>query len=259
MPPTLPEVWIVVPSYNEESRLDVRAFKRYLSGQTGVGILFVDDGSTDRTAAIIEDLCRETQGCCELLRLDRNRGKAEAVRRGVLTALGKRPAFVGYWDADLATPLETIDEFLVVARAQPAVQIVMGARVQLLGRRIERRALRHYMGRLFATCAAICLGLKVYDTQCGAKLLRATPQLSRLFDQPFCSRWIFDVELLARYLTTLGREHPDQACRGIYELPLQEWREVGQSKVRLRDVLRAFRELWMIARKYRLTSRRGLG
>jgi len=157
-------------------------------------------------------------------------------------------AYAGYWDADLATPLSAIELFVATFRRQPQIDIVFGARVALLGRRIVRRASRHYFGRVFATAASTVLALPVYDTQCGAKLLRNTPLCRSLFSQPFGSRWIFDVELLARYLKAKEKGGP----LGVYELPLDEWTDVGGSKVRAKDFARAVGEMVAIHRTYRL-------
>jgi hypothetical protein len=69
----------------------------------------------------------------------------------------------------------------------------------MLGRDIRRSAFRHYAGRLFATFASLQLRLPVYDTQCGAKIFRATPEVVALFGRPFRLRWCFDVEVLSRF------------------------------------------------------------
>ena len=140
-----------------------------------------------------------------VLSLPQNQGKAEAVRRGVLTAIESQPDYVGFWDADLATPLRAIPQFVDLAESRPDLEMIMGSRVKLLGRNIERRRSRHYLGRVFATAVSTILGLDVYDTQCGAKLFRATPFIGALFQQPFLSRWIFDVEIIARLIQAQAR------------------------------------------------------
>jgi len=134
---------------------------------------------------------------------------------------------------------------------------VMGARVRLLGREIERRLYRHIYGRLFATAVSRMLSLPIYDSQCGAKLFRVGPELRHALARPFLSRWIFDVELLARLVEYTAGSEPDLTAR-IYEVPLRQWRDVAGSKVRATDAARAIRELGGIGRRYRgvLSSRR---
>jgi hypothetical protein len=180
--------------------------------------------------------------------LDRrvNAGKGEAVRNGMLHVLASAPSrFIGFWDADLATPLSAVQDFLELVENRPDIDIILGSRVKLLGREIHRRPLRHYLGRVFATCASLTLGMPVYDTQCGAKLFRVTPILGEVLQRPFLSRWIFDVELIARFLT-----RDASMCKRMYEFPLYEWRDVAGSKVKPADFLRAITELWVIRHNY---------
>jgi dolichyl-phosphate beta-glucosyltransferase len=125
--------------------------------------------------------------------------------------------------------------------------MVFAARVRLLGREISRRPSRHYFGRVGATLISSSLGLAVYDTQCGAKLFRVTDVYPQLWSEPFLSRWIFDVEIVARFLRARGRE---AAAQAIYELPIRVWHDVQGSKVRSTDFLRALTDLWKIHRAY---------
>ena len=245
-----PDVVVVVPCYNEADRLDSRAFRDYsLPGRT-LQFCFVNDGSRDATLAVLQGLCRDEPGLGFVIDLPHNRGKAEAVRQGLLAALDTGADAVGFWDADLATPLSELERFCEVLDRSPDVDLVLGSRVRLLGRHIERSALRHYLGRVFATGASLTLGLPVYDTQCGAKLLRATAQARELLSRPFLTRWVFDVELLARVAAIArGSELPVE--RRIYELPLVSWMDVPGSKVRPWDFVRSGLELLRIRREYR--------
>ena len=227
--------WVVVPCFNEAARLDDEAFAAVMGAPGSPTFLFVDDGSSDGTEALLHGLAGRF-ALCRVVSLARNAGKAEAVRAGLNTALDAGAVRVGYWDADLATPLSALPVFDRILDEEPGLDLVLGARVRLLGRRIERSAARHYLGRIYATIASLGLGLHVYDTQCGAKLFRASPALAGALARPFRSRWAFDVEVLARLQEAWGR---DGAAR-LLEFPLQEWHDVGESKVSLAGGAGAF-------------------
>lgn len=230
--------------------MPVDAFGPFLEGRADLRLLLVNDGSTDGTGALLESAAERHPGRVEVLNLPHNQGKAEAVRQGVLRAL-RDPGvtMVGFLDADLATPLSAIPSLAQVLRDRPHIDAVLGSRVKLLGREIERSALRHYLGRVFATVASLVLNLPVYDTQCGAKMFRANQAIREVFEEPFGSRWVFDVEILARMLQRNG------SARAVYELPLETWKDVPGSKVRPIDFARAIGEAAKIYRRYRLPRR----
>ena len=235
-------VVLVVPCYDEEKRLAAQKFLECeLSGHR-LEFLFVNDGSHDGTLRVLEAMRARAPERADVLDLGQNSGKAEAVRRGILSALSKTPDYVGYWDADLATPLTELPLFCEILKTRSDCDMVFGSRVKLLGRAVERKAYRHYFGRVFATAVSLLLRLAIYDTQCGAKLFRVTPTLGGLFSRPFLSRWVFDVEIIARYRDAMTAQRMD-AARRIYELPLREWRDIGASKVRLKDAVRAWLDL----------------
>jgi len=150
----------------------------------------------------------------------------------------------------LATPLEAIPGFCDLLEGRPDLLMVFGARVQLLGRAIERRAIRHYLGRVFATAASLVLGIAIYDTQCGAKLFRTLSEIQALFHQPFATRWLFDVEILARWMhARRGADRPPIEDI-VYEFPLHQWRDVAGSKVKPGDFVKAFLGLALIYWRY---------
>ena len=163
-------------------------------------MLLVDDGSTDATARGARSAGGGAPGPDPRPVADAERAaRRRRCASGLRDALAAGAEIVGYLDADLSTPPAEIDD-LLAALARPGVQVAIGARVGMLGYDIDRSAVRHYLGRVFATAASIILRARVYDTQCGAKLFRAGPALSEALATPFLSRWAFDVELLGRLL-----------------------------------------------------------
>jgi len=220
---------VVVPCYNEALRLDRGGFLAFAS-HGPVELIFVDDGSTDGTGHLLDELCGHLRAAgvqARALSLSKNRGKGEAVRLGMLDALRRGAPIVGYFDADLATPPGEMSRLIRTMLETPA-DVALAARVALLGRKIVRKASRHYLGRVFATVASLILRMPVYDTQCGAKAFRRTPALEAALASPFSARWAFDVELLGRLRagTSKAAGLPMEA---FIEMPLQSWRDVGNS------------------------------
>lgn len=236
---------LIIPCYNEARRLDRDALISLI--EDSVELLFVDDGSKDATRAILHELASAHPESVRVLGLDQNSGKAEAVRRGLLAAIeANRSAYVGYLDADLATPPHEMKRLIAILRGSTA-QVLFGARVALLGHQIERSTVRHYLGRVFGTLASITLHLTIYDTQCGAKLFRVTPTLAAVLREPFLSRWVFDVELLGRLLAGADGA-PAIPVTTVWEEPLRAWRDVKGSKLDARQMLRALTDLARIDR-----------
>jgi glycosyltransferase involved in cell wall biosynthesis len=240
---TPPALALVVPCHNEAARLDPEAFLAFASTHPDVRFLFVDDGSTDATAEVLGRIRRAAPASVDVLGHAPRRGKAETVRTGMLAGLALQAPLVGFLDADLSTPLRAVDDFLAVLRTRPVVEFVLGSRVKLMGRDIRRRAVRHYLGRAFATAVSLALDLPVYDTQCGAKILRVSGATATLFAEPFHSPWVFDVELIARYLRLPAAPGDPPRRDRLYELVVPAWHDVPGSKVRWYDFPRAMIDL----------------
>ncbi len=237
-------IYLLVPCYNEAKRIRLDDFVE----PTGTQITFVfcDDGSTDETCRLIkEKIDRSRDGKIYLFRSEENVGKAEVVRLGYhflvqQIQLGESD-WVGFWDADLATPLTEIPKMLIYLRDLYGDQqdSVWASRVYRLGSEIIRSPFRHYLGRAFATVISLLLKVQSYDSQCGAKLFRREAA-KKAFAHPFISRWIFDVEIMLR----VGQDN-------IVEFPLMYWRDIPGSKVKVfRELLRVGRDILKIRRTY---------
>ncbi|WP_428269584.1 glycosyltransferase [Haliangium sp.] len=234
------QIVVVIPCYNEAARLAPEKFSLLLD-HDDVGLLFVDDGSTDRTLEVLETMRADLGAGTDILALPENRGKAEAVRAGLAHALAGGAEIVGYLDADMATPPDEALR-LIDALVAGGVDAVIGARIAFMGTDIHRSPVRHYLGRVFATFASVILAERIYDTQCGAKFFRAGPALTRAIDEPFPSRWAFDVELLGRFLAAGGT---------LMEVPLRRWIDIEGSKMNPGSMIRGGLDLVSIAVRLR--------
>lgn len=245
-------VVIVVPCFNEERRLDSVPFLE-LASHEGVSLLFVDDGSQDHTLERLHAMASASDDA-EVISLARNMGKGEAIRNGILHAMKNQAKLVGYLDADLATPPSELLRLVEILRSRPELTAVLGSRIKRLGTTIQRRGLRHAIGRVYASGAVVALGIPVYDTQCGAKVFRVSPAFEVAMSEPFPSAWGFDVRLLHRLLTGNGTVIGLPA-EALYEAPLQLWHEVPGSKIRLRHGAAAFFDLYLMIRERRRARR----
>ena len=236
---------VVIPCYNESERLPRDELSSFIDGNPWASIGFVNDGSSDDTSRVLREFQGEHPGRIDVLDLRQNVGKGEAVRQGALQSLEREYDLLAYLDADLATPAEALQDMFEGSR--PEHRVIFGSRVQRAGAKIERHASRHYAGRTFASLASLILDISLYDTQCGAKLV-ARELVSDLFSEPFLTRWLFDLELLMRLRQLAG---PEEFDRIVYEHPLDQWVEKGDSRVRLRDGLAVPYELLRIRRAFR--------
>ncbi len=249
---SLPSCCIVIPCYNEVERFPQQAFWNYFEQSTQYFCL-VNDGSKDGTLDMLQSLEQRGRGRILVVDQQPNSGKAEAVRQGMLAARDWcRAEWFGYFDADLATPLEEIPYLLAnVAAGDTFYRMVFGARVKLLGWHIERKVVRHYFGRVFATLASSILGIPVYDTQCGAKIL-SRELIDIAFDKSFLSPWLFDIEIFARLICHFGRS---ETAAMLLEVPLRQWIEMGDSRIKMKDLLRVPFQLIQI--RYYYFSKKG--
>lgn len=235
------KVTIIIPFYNEVERISLDDFHQIFDSFPQYNFLLVDDGSSDKTFSILEEF-KSKYSAIEVLKLDGNVGKAEAIRSAVLSL--SKADFISYYDADLATPFSELDKLIQFAVQQTNYKMVMGARIKLIGNGVKRSLKRHYFGRIFATIVSqFILKVAVYDTQCGAKVIDYQVA-KQIFEKPFISKWLFDVELLKRLQKIYNLKEV------VKEIPLEKWEEIGNSKIKVSDFLRIPFQLFQIYRKY---------
>ncbi|MBV1878144.1 MAG: glycosyltransferase [Pseudomonadales bacterium] len=231
---------IVLPCFNEEQRLDIDEVCSLLV-DPDIGLIFVDDGSTDGTVKLLDNIKSTNVDRVEILVMANNRGKAEAVRQGMKLAISKGARVTGYMDADFATPASEMLRLVNIMQRSYSKNVVIAARWAHLGAKISRSPFRHYAGRIFATFASMILELTIYDTQCGAKLFRVNEGLNAALETVFLSRWAFDVELIGRLKQRFAEDQ-------FLEVPLNTWVDKSGSKIGLYAMLKATLELVLIWR-----------
>jgi len=227
---------IIIPCYNEENRLPVEDFKDFIA-KNNIHFCFVNDGSKDATLSLLQKIQELFPEKIHIKDVQPNAGKANAVREGILSVYHKYD-YIGYFDADLATPLYEIGNLLSEFKKNEGVKLAFGSRILTVNSQIERKAYRHYFGRIIATCISVILQLNIYDTQCGAKLF-SKDIIEICFEKPFISRWLFDVEIFKRIKSVYKSETNIR----IKEMPLQQWIDVNESKITFFDMLKVPIEL----------------
>ena len=237
---------IVVPSYNESKSLRKKKFISFLKKREEVAICFVNDGSTDNTLETLKELENKLEDQIVVFDCVENQGKAGATKMGVNYCI-EHFNFdkIAYLDADLATPLKEC--YRISKKLDGKLTFVFGSRIKKLGSRIERSSFRFFTGRVIATFISNILKLGVYDTQCGIKVF--TKELSiEVFNKPFLSKWLFDVEIFFRIIQLYTRE---VAITKMKEIPLRKWVDKGDSKVKMSYFFKLWLDLLKINQAYK--------
>jgi len=188
-----PSISIVIPAYNESARIS-KALGEVLrvvrERVWNAEVLVVNDGSTDRTAAIVAQFAQVNPEV-RLLNNRKNRGKGFSVRHGVLNAVGE---IVMFTDADLSAPMEEAERLFDALHH--GADIAIGSRWLERNRQTHKQPLyRQFFGRCFNAITRLIMGLPFADTQCGFKAFRR-PVAQTIFQLQRIERWGFDPELL---------------------------------------------------------------
>lgn len=238
---------IVIPCYNEQKGISIGEYSQFLNASPEVLICFVNDGSSDETQKVLEILKEKHNSQIHIISYQKNLGKAEAVRTGInYCNKNYNHRYIGYLDADLsATPEEFME---LQSHLKGNVVFCFGSRIMKIGSTIVRDNNRFIIGRIIATFISKLLRLKVYDTQCGCKIF--TKEISiLLFEKKIISKWLFDVELFYRMIAIFDIE---KAVGKMLEVPLKQWIEKGDSKVKISYFFILWLDLYKINRSYKI-------
>jgi dolichyl-phosphate beta-glucosyltransferase len=225
---------IIIPSYNEEARLPetLRRIAEYLPTlRLRTEVLVVDDGSTDRTAAVAESFQGKLTGL-RVFSNGTNRGKGYSVRHGMLEAQGDMVLFT---DADLSAPIEEAEKLLTPLNN--GYDVAIGSRAMDRSLISTRQSIfRETAGIIFNKIVRMVLRLPFVDTQCGFKAFRRE-RCRIIFEQQRIEGFGFDPELLY-----LARHY---GLRAI-EIPVR-WGHSEATKVNmLGDSLKMFGDIFTI-------------
>ncbi len=225
---------IVIPAYNEEKRIGsslVKIMDYMEQKKVAYELVIADDGSRDNT----ENVARSVVGsraALQYLRAETNKGKGNAVKRGMLAAKG---AFSLLTDADLSTPIDELDKFVPIM-AKPDSVIIGNRKTKGANVRKHQDLIRENMGKVFTMLTNVILCMWQSDFTCGFKVFGHSAR-ERIFKAAIIDRWGYDAELLF-----LARRYGYT----IKEVPVV-WDNSEATKVNLLlDTLRTFKELFEI-------------
>ncbi len=242
---------IIVPCYNEEQRFPYVRFLAFALKNPETLLCFVNDGSKDRTLAVLRGIQSESPENISVYSMPQNGGKSEAVRQGMLYMHQHFDVeLLGFLDADLAT---TPEEWLQMAKYKeqyPQFGAIVGSRIQRLGANIKRDDNRSVFSSIVKKFIRVILKTSFQDTQCGAKIFHRS-LVPFLFNQAFMTPWLFDVEIFLRLQRKFGKS---SLQKGVLEFPLMHWTEVGDSRLKLKHSIKIPAQLMRLYYRYHIAK-----
>ncbi len=225
---------VVIPAYNEEKNIcsTLKDVQKTLSGRVSYEIIVVDDGSTDKTSYVLEQL---EWGNLKIIRLETNQGKGAAVKEGALNSKGD---LVLYMDADNSTRVKHFFDFLPYIES---CDIVIGSRSLLESKITKKQPLgRIIIGDIGGLLIKKFLKMDYLDTQCGFKIFNKEAT-KRVFSKMDCKGWAFDFEIL---------KIAEKERLKVKEAPVV-WENSKDSRVTLLDYFKTLRDLFFVYSKYK--------
>ncbi|MDV7186816.1 response regulator [Lutibacter sp. TH_r2] len=236
-------VGVVIPCYNEEERLLSDDFLKFVDKHSGYHLCFVNDGSKDKTLDVLNKLREGRENFISIYDCEKNGGKADAVRLGMLHMAKKQDLdYIGFLDADLSTDLSDFDE-LVSTIENSDYKIVSGSRISRMGADITKESARKIISLTINFIIRKILKMDFKDTQCGAKIFHKDV-IDIAFSNQFLTKWLFDVEIFIRIRKYFGLQ---KAKEILCEKPLKRWIHADGSKLSMKDSIKIIGQLGQIA------------
>nr|WP_315254899.1 glycosyltransferase [uncultured Flavobacterium sp.] len=240
-------IGVVIPCYNEEKRLLGDEFRDFVHKNLGYHLCLVNDGSKDKTLEVIQELIKGKEDYISVYDCEKNGGKAEAVRLGMLH-LAKQSQFdyIGFLDADLSTDFADFND-LAETISDSKYKMVFGSRITRMGADIEKESARAIISKTINFIIRKTLGMEIKDTQCGAKIM-TKDVIENTFKEKFITKWLFDVEIFMRMKKIYGSKETKGL---ILEQPLKRWIHADGSKLSMKDSVKIVGQIGQIAFHYR--------
>ncbi|MCH2194224.1 response regulator [Kordia sp.] len=240
-------VGVVIPCYNEAERLLSTEFTDFIDKNSGYHLCFVNDGSKDNTLEVLYKLQKGREDFITVYDCEKNGGKAEAVRLGMLYMAQRADLdYIGFLDADLSTDLADFDDMASTIENSD-FKIVSGSRISRMGANITKESARKVISMTINFIIRNILSMNFKDTQCGAKIFHKDV-INLAFDKKFITKWLFDVEIFMRMRKHFGL---DKARAMMCEKPLKRWIHADGSKLSMKDSIKIIGQLGQIAWFYR--------
>jgi glycosyltransferase involved in cell wall biosynthesis len=237
---------VIIPCFNEANRFLKSDYLEFINAFSNFKILFVNDGSTDKTLEILEEFSN-SNGRISYISFEKNQGKSEAVRLGMQEAFKNKTNYYAFLDADLAIPFEEFLRLYEITTSNTDLEFTFLSKIKRVGADVNQKYKRFLIGRILATMTRFSLKLPIYDTQCGCKLMKS--DIAHLvFKEKFISAWLFDIEIFWRIINLKSRKYFKEHT---LEVPLNKLIERGPSSISFKAFFKLPYEFYKIHRSYK--------
>jgi len=157
---------IIIPCYNEEKRLNVKAFKNFIGKENDYHLCFVNDGSKDNTLKVLQEIQEVNPSKVSIVDMKKNAGKAAAVRAGSRYLYSfVEIDYIGFIDADLSANFEDFGDLLKTLKTNNELDFVFGSRAKNASEAIEKDKIKSLLSKVINILIVLIVGLSIPHMQ----------------------------------------------------------------------------------------------